>query len=1656
MLLGDEMSRKWGRKGSKNNNKNKMKADKTPKNSEVPVMFETLEPRILMSATPVIVPANTPPVTMVLSSSSRPAIVQDANGTQLTVSLTGQGTWQLTDGPNGLQLTVANTNANSQLVLSTAHTIAANSADHFLLNGIDLQGALGSVSGAGVDLQGSFKAENSLSAVTLGDAKPNSQFSFLGASATSQIHLGNVEDVTLAANAAIGSLAVKSWLSDGHGANQITGTSIGSLTSQGDFDASLSLSGTSSGVLPFNPIPSVPQSGPTLGPIPQEPSIPPSGGTLINTAPSLPELSSQIAAGLANGSTSASLNLFSQGSAGGFTLGFVSIGGQIGGGTWYVVGNTGVISAGKVSPQWDGDFTQSVLLVSTTGDFDGQIATPTLDNLIVGGNLSNALLLIGADLGADGKLAGTGANADHFTAGDAGFVFIGGSVSSSRIRIGVDPVDGVLDDGSNTIIGGTSSDIDQLTIGKSLDSVSTFVAGAFPKTISVGGKVINPLGNSDFHTAPIDVVPPSLVANVNAPVTNSPAITGTLTDAGGIGSFVASFDGQPVAQGTNILSALNANGNFTLNSALLATIAAGGTLADGPHTLNLLATDKSGNATTLTVGFRLDTQAPAVTVTGQPANVSNNNSPVIAGTVTAETGDAIKSVSAQLLAANGATTSPAVIFNSATGAFSIAPGKLADGSYTLTVTALDTLDNPAGTKTVTFTVDTQAPVVAITSQPAAVSNNKSPTIAGTVTAEAGDSIKSVTAQLAVAGGATTTVPVTLNANGTFSIAPSTLADGAYTLTVTALDTLDNPAGTKTVTFTVDTQAPVVSITSQPAAVSNNKSPTIAGTVTAEAGDSIKSITAQLAVAGGATTTVPVTLNANGTFSIAPSTLADGAYTLTVAALDTGNLAGTKTISFTIDTQAPVVTIASQPAAVSNNKSPTIAGTVTTETGDSIQSVTAQLTVTGGATTTPAVTFNNTTGTFSIAPGTLADGSYTLTVTALDTLGNPAGTKTISFTIDAQAPVVSITSQPAAASNNASPTVTGTVTAEAGDSIKSVTAQLAVAGGATTTVPVTLNADGTFSIAPGATTPLPDGIYLLTVTAQDTLGNAAGMQTVTFAIDNQAPNLAAALQSAGPNNLTNNPTIAGSASATEAGDSLKNVTAQFVDANGNPIGSTLTVTPAANGQFTLTSAQLAGLLSEPKLADGNYTVQLTALDAASNSTQATVSFTLNTQPPVVTAKLADVTGASTGANASLTSNATIVGTIQAVNGFASILASFDGVPAAKGQNIAFDVNLDGTFSISPQDQAFIAGQLLTDGAHTLHLLVTDNAGNTTTQDVSFTLGTQAPTITAALVGGVGSGASQLTTSSTATIAGTVATENKLVSLTGEFAGALSSFDLTSQVNADGTFTLSPAQLASIAGHSLTDGVHSFELQATDAAGLVTQFTVSFTTGTLSAALTHDTGAANGHPGFTSDATVNGAVSISNGLTSLTAGFDGAPAKTFDLTGFVNANDGTFMLTPAQLASIAGGPLADGAHTLHLLATEGNGTTKALDLSFTLVTKAPTLSAALADAKAVNSDGSTQDDTIAGTVNSVAPIVSLQGGLDGTSVANFTDLSKSIGANGAFTLSPTELQLVFGSTIPNGAHTLTLIATDAAGNESTVNVSFNLNVTRPVFTLDRKSV
>lgn len=130
-------------------------------------------------------------------------------------------------------------------------------------------------------------------------------------------------------------------------------------------------------------------------------------------------------------------------------------------GTFFVNGALGKVSAGTVT---------------------GTIASAnSIGNVSLFGSLTGAQVLAGANFGADGKAGGTGSNADTFAAGSIKAIKVSGSVATSTVAAGVNPVNGTYGDNDDLLLGGTGSAIQRVSIRGTIDTSSRFIAGAFGK-----------------------------------------------------------------------------------------------------------------------------------------------------------------------------------------------------------------------------------------------------------------------------------------------------------------------------------------------------------------------------------------------------------------------------------------------------------------------------------------------------------------------------------------------------------------------------------------------------------------------------------------------------------------------------------------------------------------------------------------------------------------------------------------------------------------------------------------------------------------------------------------------------------------------------------------------------------------------------------------------------------------------------------------------------------------------------------------------------------------------------------------------------------------------------------------------------------------------
>jgi endonuclease/exonuclease/phosphatase family metal-dependent hydrolase len=202
--------------------------------------------------------------------------------------------------------------------------------------------------------------------------------------------------------------------------------------------------------------------------------------------------------------------------------------------------------------------------------------------------------------------------------------------------------------------------------------------------------------------------------------------------------------------------------------------------------------------------------APPPTVTlGTPANGSaqNSSSPRFGGTASTASGSS--AVTVKIYVGSGASGTPVQSIGGAPvggdGSWSTAPAPLADGIYTARAEQTDSAGQVGSSAPSTFTVDTAAPRVTLTS-PANGSSAKAstPTFAGAAGTAPGDAT-SVTVKIFSGTSATGTQIQTLSAtvsNGTWSVAGPALAAGTYTARAEQADAAGNRGLSLANTFTI--------------------------------------------------------------------------------------------------------------------------------------------------------------------------------------------------------------------------------------------------------------------------------------------------------------------------------------------------------------------------------------------------------------------------------------------------------------------------------------------------------------------------------------------------------------------------------------------------------------------------------------------------------------------------------------------------------------------------------------------------------------------------------------------------------------------------------------------------------------------------------------
>ena len=296
----------------------------------------------------------------------------------------------------------------------------------------------------------------------------------------------------------------------------------------------------------------------------------------------------------------------------------------------------------------------------------------------------------------------------------------------------------------------------------------------------------------------------------------------TLTVAGESGAVLTLFqDGIEIVPGSVVTD--NGNDTYTVVTNVIADVTGSG--------LSVTLTDTAGNVSDVSDDFvvTVDTEAPG-TPTVVLLNDSHNHADE-AGDGSSDSDNLTKFDVLQLeltgepggtvtVFDGGAEMADAVVEENTAGVYSVTTVALADGQHDLSFTVMDTAGNVSDAAQISVTVDTVAPGApsidlvndtlgdADQGDTATDDITKDNVLTLTVTGEAGGLLILEDNGIELAPQS-----VTDNDDGTYTVVTGELADGAHALTAKVRDDAGNISDAGTLTVTVDTVAPVVTIDS---------------------------------------------------------------------------------------------------------------------------------------------------------------------------------------------------------------------------------------------------------------------------------------------------------------------------------------------------------------------------------------------------------------------------------------------------------------------------------------------------------------------------------------------------------------------------------------------------------------------------------------------------------------------------------------------------------------------------------------------------------------------------------------------------------------------------------------------------------------------------
>jgi hypothetical protein len=716
--------------------------------------------------------------------------------------------------------------------------------------------------------------------------------------------------------------------------------------------------------------------------------------------------------------------------------------------------------------------------------------------------------------------------------------------------------------------------------------------------------------------------------------------------------------------------------------------------------------------------------APALTIYQPVSGPTSQQTPTFAGTTTDAVEpitNAFDPITLYIYAETNTTGTPVqswtVFAPSAPETFGdlweITPeSPLGEGEYTAVARQTNSESETGSSNPVTFTVQT-TPVVTLTSpEEDAVLGTANPTLSGGAGAAPWDGPVKVVIYEGSLGGRTVTSGNASMDEGSWFYAPH-LRDGVYTAQASQGNEVGHTGTSGAVTFTVDATAPVVTLTSPGGgAVLDTSEPTLSGDAATAAWDD-SSVTVKIHQGDSLSGTleasgiVPVS---GGQWSYAPD-LSDGVYTAQASQGDEAHHTGTSgAVTFTVDANPPVVTLTSPAEGfLFPSSSQSLSGAAATAAWDD-SSVTVAIyqgdSVLGKREALGSVSVSG--GKWSYGSH-LSTGEYTAQASQTDQADHTGTSAAVTFTVDATAPVVTLTSPTGGALlDTATPTLSGEAGAGEWDE-QHVTLAIHEGGSLTgelvgqPSVPVT---DGRWSYSVPELSKLSNGIYTAQASQGDAASHTGTSTAITFTVDATAPEVT--LNSLGTYVKTSEPRLSGDAGAAPWDE--RGVTVEIHHGTSFLGGSF-----AASG----TVSESSGKWSYPSshLSDGTYTAEAYQTDKEAHTGESSpVTFTVDTAKPALTLQ-------SPTENQLLhTSRPTFSGAAGTAPGDLPVVT----LKIYKGSAVSGSPNQ--TLEVTPVGAAWTTGTALSNGTYTVLAEQSDEAGNREEHKATFTIETNSPTVT----------------------------------------------------------------------------------------------------------------------------------------------------------------------------------------------------------------------------------------------------------------------------------------------------------------------------------------